>query len=165
MLQLEVIKKHILPKNICNDMELELCILRSVMGSLTLQDLLPKKNYLKQRNNLKNLSFHKIYKQALVKMMNFLREKYLTHVLIQKKQNLLVQVLMKHITILNQELKGGRMKDQVGLRFQYQNINFLFHKSFFWKNFPLPDELRNAMKRLINTQYEDKEYFRQCLVL
>ena len=62
MLQLEVIKKHILPKNICNDMELELCILRSVMGSLTLQDLLPKKNYLKQRNNLKNLSFHKIYK-------------------------------------------------------------------------------------------------------
>ena len=71
---------------------------------------------------------------------------------------------MKHITILNQELKGGRMKDQVGLRFQYQNINFLFHKSFFWKNFPLPDELRNAMKRLINTQYEDKEYFRQYLV-
>ena len=143
MLQLEVIKKHIPPKNICNDMELKLYILRSVMGSLTLQDLLPKINYLKQGNNLKNLSFTKIYKQALVKMMNFLRQKYLTHVLIQKKLNLLVQVLMKYITILHQELKGGRMNDHVGLLFQYYNIKVLFHKSLFLKDVFIFHYLKN----------------------
>ena len=43
-------------------MKLELYILKSMMGSLTLQDFLPKINYLKQQNNLKNLNFHTIYK-------------------------------------------------------------------------------------------------------
>ena len=52
-------------------MKLKLYILKSMMGSITLQDSLPKINYLKQRNNLKNLNFHKIHKQALVEMMNF----------------------------------------------------------------------------------------------
>ena len=55
-------------------MKLKLYILKSAMGSLTLQDLLQKINCLKQLNNLKNLSFNKIYKQALVKMTKFLRE-------------------------------------------------------------------------------------------
>ena len=43
-------------------MKLKLYILKSMMGSLTLQDLLQKINYLKQRKNLKNLNFDKIYK-------------------------------------------------------------------------------------------------------
>ena len=65
--------------------------------------------------------------------IQYLRIKYLlTHGLIQKIYNLF-KLPDNHATNFQQELKGGHMKDHVGLLIRYYNITLLFHKPIFAK--------------------------------
>ena len=69
--------------------------------------------------------------------MKLLRIKYLqTNYLIQKKKkkkkefnDINIDKYIYNTTNFHQELKGGSMKDQLGLFIQYYNINLLFLKS------------------------------------
>ena len=79
---------------------------------------------------------------------------------------MLRKYLISTINYFHQELKGRCKKDRVGLFIPYYNINLLFQKSLLAKEvlFPLPKDLRNPMKGLINIQNKDNECFRWCLV-
>ena len=72
------------------------------------------------------------------------------------------------MTNFHQRLKGGRMKNQVGILIQYNKINLRIQKLLlFCRNssyFPLPRKLINPVKRLINIKNEDDECFNWCLV-
>ena len=75
--------------------------------------------------------------------------------------------LIFNVTTFHQELKVGRMKDQVRI---FNSINqheliiseIAFSDGSFY--FPLPKELRNPKKEQINIQNKDNECFRQGFV-
>ena len=73
------------------------------------------------------------------------------------------ELLDIHHNQFHQELKGGRMKNRVGLLIQYYNINLLSQEIAPFEGssyFPLPKELRNPMKGLTNIQNKNNECFR-----